>query len=127
QALLLIGGAPEVMHGAPQALQRAGDGQGQAQAKQRQDQQRRQQRTQRQEQAAALPFVQAGMGNPIDEQVSAASSAFVLFGDAPPVEAVWLGTCLEGGRAGKQRAFAERLALFVEYLDVQLLVTFALF
>jgi hypothetical protein len=128
QAVLLVGGLAEVVYGATQAAERAGDGQGQQQADGGQHHQGDGQGTERPEQALAVPGHHLRVGNAVDEQVGLARGrAAVFLGDAAPGQAFGIVVAsLEGRRARREGAVDQGLAFFVEDLDVHPVALLAL-
>ncbi|MNE54256.1 hypothetical protein D3C80_1490210 [compost metagenome] len=109
------------MHGAPQVIQRAGDGQGHQQAEQGQYHQGNSECAERPEQAVTVPGGQFAVRDAVDEQVGFAGlRAAVVGGQAAPGQAlVILLACLEGGGAGWEGASDQGLAVVVEHLHVE--------
>ncbi|VVO42891.1 hypothetical protein PS712_06059 [Pseudomonas fluorescens] len=128
QAVLLIGGLPQIMHRAAQTTERAGDGKGHQQAEQRQHHQRNAQRTQGPEQAFAVPGVEFRVGNAVDQQVGVAGFfAGVFVGQAAPWQAavIVVLSCFERRGTAREGAADYRVAAFVEHLNVDVILAFA--
>src|SRR5690606_24766173 len=124
KGVLLIGGLPQVVHRAAQAIQWAGDVQRQKQAEAGQYDQRNAQGAQRPEQAVAMPGLQLGIGDAVDEQVGfARQRTCVVGGQASPRQtpSLVLLAGLEGGRAGGKGATYDWLAVFGKdlYIDME--------
>ena len=130
QAVLLVGGLPQVMHRAAQAAERAGNGQGHQQAEQRQHNQGDAQCTERPHQAFAVPGIQCRVGNAVDQQVGFAGvGAGVFLGQPAPRQAplVIVLARFEGRSTAREGAGHHGFATVVEHLHVDLVAVFAPF
>lgn len=130
QAVLLVGGLAEVVHGAPQTVQRTGDGQRQQQAEQGQHHQCDAQRAERPEQAAAVPGLQLRVRDAVDEQIGMVALRADVFlaqlapGEARQVAVAGARRAVVGAR--QVGAVDQALAAFIEYLDGNPVVATAL-
>ena len=130
QAVLLVRGLPQIMHGTAQAAQGTGDRQGHQQAEQGQHHQRNRQGTQWPEQAAAVPGIQLRQGDAVDQQVGVAGLLAGVFGrQATPGQPALVALMLsrfEGGGTAREGATYHRVAAFVEYLHIDVVLALAL-
>ncbi|MCY1435206.1 hypothetical protein D9M71_512920 [compost metagenome] len=131
EGFLLVGGLAEVVHGAAQAVQRAGDVERQQQAEDGQHHQRDAQCAERPEQAAVLPCLHRPGRNPVDEQVGVvALRAGVFLAQLAPGETRHVGALVAAARAVRARqvgAVDQAVAVLVEHLHRQLEVALAFF
>ena len=128
QAVLLVGGLPQVMHGHAQAAERAGDGQGHQQAEEGQHHQRNAQRTQRPDQALTVPGVQFGVRDAVNQQVRVGRlRAGVFDGQATPWQRVFtrMLASLPGSRPAREGAAHHGVAAFVQHLHVNVIAALA--
>ncbi|CEL28135.1 hypothetical protein SRM1_01469 [Pseudomonas fluorescens] len=117
------------MYRAAQTAKRTGDGEGHQQAEQSQYHQRNAQSTQWPEQAFAVPGVEFGVWDAVDEQVGV-TGFFTgeLIGQAPPRQAsvIVVLAGFEGSGTTGEGAAHDRVTAFVQHLNIDVVLAFAL-
>ncbi len=130
QAVLLVGRLSQIMHGAAQSTEGAGDRQRHQQAEQGQHHQCDTQGAEWPEQAFAMPGVEFRMRNAVDQQIGfTAFGAGVFDGEATPGQLSVVVTLarLEGRGPAREGSRHHGIAVLVEYLDIDVILAPALF